>query len=80
MKRQGRKKEWSVVLFCAALLLFMPPILPIFDKPDLIFGLPITFVVLFGTWAVVIFFVAVGARQKKSPTQINKDANADGES
>ncbi|PCI41412.1 MAG: hypothetical protein COB46_03940 [Rhodospirillaceae bacterium] len=73
MKRQGRKKEWSVVLFCAALLLFMPPILPVFDTPDLIFGLPRTFVVLFGAWALVIFFVALGARQKKPPEQTDAD-------
>jgi len=76
MKRQGRKKEWSVVLFCTALLLFMPPILPIFDKPDLVFGLPLSFVVLFGAWALVIVFVARGARQKNSPPP----PNADGES
>lgn len=62
-----------MVLFCTALLFFMPPILPIFDKPDLLFGLPTSFVVLFGAWALVIVFVALGARQKKPPAHTNTD-------
>ena len=64
MKRSGRKAEWSVALFCAALLFFLPPILSIFDKPDFVFGLPLTYVVLYGVWGLVIAAVAYGARQK----------------
>ncbi len=63
MKRTGRKKEWSVALFCVAFLVFFPPILSIFDKPVLLFGLPVAYIVLFGFWAVVIAAVAYGARR-----------------
>lgn len=75
MKRQGRKKEWSVVLFCAAFLFFMPPILNIFDKPDLVFGLPMAYVVLFGVWGIIIVLVALGARQK-TPSQSDSDGDS----
>jgi len=64
MKRSGRKTEWSVALFCVALLFFLPPILSIFDKPDFVFGLPLTYIVLYGVWGLVIAAVAYGARQK----------------
>ena len=64
MKRSGRKAEWSVALFCAALLFFLPPILSIFDKPAFVFGLPLTYIVLYGAWGLVIAAVAYGARQK----------------
>ena len=64
MKRSGRKAEWSAALFCAALLFFLPPILSIFDRPDFVFGLPLTYIVLYGVWGLVIAAVAYGARQK----------------
>ena len=64
MKRSGRKTEWSVALFCAALLFFLPPILSIFDKPTFVFGLPLAYIVLYGVWGLVIAAVAYGTRQK----------------
>ncbi len=64
MNRTGRKKEWSIALFCAGLLFLFPPILTIFDKSDFVFGLPLTYVVLYGFWALVIAAVAYISRQK----------------
>jgi len=63
MKRTGRKREWSIALFCAGLLFFFPPILSIFDKPVLVFGLPLAYIVLYGFWALVIIAIAYGARR-----------------
>lgn len=64
MKRTGRKKEWTIALFCGGLLFLFPPLLTIFDKADFIFGLPVSYVVLYGFWAFVIAAVAYGARRK----------------
>lgn len=64
MKRSGRKKEWSVALFCGGLLFLFPPILSIFDKPTFVWGLPVAYVVLYGFWGLVIAAVAYGARRK----------------
>ena len=83
MKRSGRKTEWSVALFCVALLFFLPPILSIFDKPDFVFGLPMTYIVLYGVWGVVIAAVAYGARQKsvafKEVSIVTPDSKQQGE-
>lgn len=69
MVRTGRKKEWSILLFAACLIIFMPPVLSIFDESDLVFGIPMSFLYLFGSWAGVIIFTALGARRR--PVAIN---------
>ncbi|MBC8445459.1 MAG: hypothetical protein H8D75_02345 [Rhodospirillaceae bacterium] len=66
MRRTGRKKEWTLALFCVGILVLFPPIVSIFDKPVLVMGLPIAYVVLFGFWGLVIAAVAYGARRKAS--------------
>jgi len=67
MRRTGRKKEWSIALFCTAVLVLFPPVLSIFDKPILTTsGLPTAFVVLFGFWSLIIIGVAYGAMRKSS--------------
>ncbi len=51
-------------MFCGGLLFLFSPILSIFDKPAFVFGLPVTYVVLYGFWGLVIAAVAFGARRK----------------
>ncbi len=63
MKRTGRKKEWSIVLFCGSILVLLPPVITLFDHPDFIFGLPIAYISVFGFWALVIVAIAYGARR-----------------
>lgn len=70
MRRTGRKTEWAVVLFCAALLLLFPPILSLYDKPDLIFGLPLAFIAIYAIWAVLILAVFIGARKTAPPSDL----------
>ena len=67
MKRTGRKKEWSILLFCVFALGIFPPALFVFDKQVLILGSPLSFLYLFGLWAVMIFFMAIGAKRRKIP-------------
>jgi hypothetical protein len=40
-------------------LLFAPPLLSLFDRRTRVLGVPVLWVYLFGTWAVVIGLVAV---------------------
>ena len=63
MKRSGRKKEWSIVLFVLAALIFMPPFLSLYDRPVLVLGLPLSYLSLFVLWALVIALSAWGSRQ-----------------
>jgi len=65
MKRTGRKKEWSILLFVACLIAFMPPGLRIFNSSYLLFGIPISYLSLFGIWGAVIVLTAIGARRRK---------------
>lgn len=64
MPLQKRRKEWSVVLFGLLLLIIFPPIITIYDIPDLVVGVPLSFLVLFVLWGLVIVATAVGAALK----------------
>lgn len=74
MKRSGRKKEWSIVLFCVGILVLLPPVLTLFDRSEFILGLPKAYVFLFGFWAFVIFAIACGAKQS-SPVKSDSNSN-----
>jgi len=63
MKRSGRKQEWSLTLFAFATVLFFPPVISLFDKPILIQGLPLSYLIMFGLWALVVFGIWLGARR-----------------
>ncbi|MEP3244297.1 MAG: hypothetical protein ABJN40_19370 [Sneathiella sp.] len=65
MKRTGRKKEWSILVFSVFVLGVSPPILFVFDKPSLALGVPLSFLYLFGLWAIMILFMAIGARRRR---------------
>lgn len=65
MKRTGRKKEWSIVLFTASLILFMPPALRIFNSSHLFFGIPVSYLSVFGLWGAIIALTAIGARRRR---------------
>ena len=63
MIRTGRKKEWSVLLFVACFVALMPPVIALFDIPLRVFGVPLSYLFLFGIWAFAIAMTALGARQ-----------------
>lgn len=62
MKRTGRKQEWSLTMFAFGTVVFFPPIIALFNKPVLVFGLPLAYLVMFCVWAVLIFGIWLGAR------------------
>lgn len=63
MKRTGRKQEWSLTLFAFGGLVFLPPVIGLYDKPLLVMGLPVTYILMFGVWALIIAGIWHGARR-----------------
>jgi len=62
MKRSGRKQEWSLAMFAFGVLVFFPPLVGLFDKPFVVLGLALTYLILFGAWGLIIFGIWLGAR------------------
>jgi len=75
MKRTGRKQEWSLTMFACGVLVFFPPLIGLFDKPDLVMGLPLTYLIMFGLWGLIIFGIWLGAR----PSFLRGEAAASGD-
>lgn len=66
MKRTGRKKEWTILVFCLFMLGISPPIIIVFDRPLMVFDFPLSFLYLYGFWGLMIVLIAIGARKRKS--------------
>lgn len=71
MKRTGRKKEWAILVFCLFFLGISPPLIRVFDTPYMIFELPMSFLYLYGLWALMILFIAIGARRREPLVEAN---------
>jgi Na+-driven multidrug efflux pump len=63
MTRAGRIRQWSVLLFLLAVLLFTPPFLHIYNKPDIVFGMPLAYLGIFTGWALVVLLTALLGRR-----------------
>lgn len=59
MSRPGLTNERLTALFLLAVLLFMPPFLGIFNSTTRLLGVPVLFLYLFTTWALLIALMAV---------------------
>jgi hypothetical protein len=58
MSRPGLTQERLVALFLLGVLLFTPPFLGIFNRPERVFGLPCLYLYLFAAWTLLIGLVA----------------------
>lgn len=56
--RKGLAGQRLVAVFLIGLLLFNFPLLSLFDRAELLFGLPLLHVYLFLAWGVLIALVA----------------------
>jgi hypothetical protein len=56
-------------LFGFGALAFSPPLIAIFAKPELVSGIPLLYLYLFGIWAVLIALLvfAIGRRREEPP-------------
>ncbi len=61
MNSPGRMAEGTLALFLFGLLAFNPPLLSIFDRSALVFGMPLLYVYLFCAWGLTIALIARSA-------------------
>jgi len=62
MVRRNRTVDRSVALFVLGAILFLPPLLLVFNRPDRIAGVPVLYVYVFTAWCVLIALAAAIAR------------------
>lgn len=56
-------RDRALLLPAAGLLLTMPPLVIIFSRQTMVFGLPLLYLYLFGLWCLLILFGALLAHQ-----------------
>ena len=70
-RHESRIREWSFALFLFAVVAFTPPLILVFDRPAMLFGLPLFYVYIFAVWALLILVVrriaAHGRRRAREP-------------
>ncbi len=62
MVRRNRTVDRSVALFLLGAMLFLPPLLPVFNRPERIAGIPVLYLYIFAAWCLLIALAAVIAR------------------
>ena len=63
MAARRRHRELAVILPFGGMVLFMPPYLRIFSRPDFLFGIPVMHLYIFGAWLLGILLTALLARR-----------------
>lgn len=63
MHRQGERHQRLVAIFALGLMLFLPPVLLVFNRPVLAAGVPILYLFLFLAWGVIIALGALATRR-----------------
>lgn len=66
MLRSGLKNARLTGLFFLGCVLFNYPILSLFNREILVFGIPLIYLYLFAVWIVFIMLIACGARRQSS--------------
>ncbi len=58
MARHGRAAERLVALFVLGVVLLLPPVLLVFNRPERVAGIPVLYLYLFIAWALLIGLAA----------------------
>lgn len=66
MVRRGLTSERLIGLFLFGLLLFMPPLIGVFDKANLVGGIPVLYLYLFFAWGMLIALLALIVERPRS--------------
>ena len=78
MTGRDRSNERLVALFLLGLLLFLPPLLLVFNRPDRVIGIPALYLYIFVVWAGLIALSAlISARIAEAETPADTAAGAD---
>lgn len=62
MHRQGERHQRLVAIFVLGLMLLLPPLLLVFNRPATVLGIPVLYLYLFFTWAGLIALGAIAVR------------------
>ena len=54
-----RYREYIIILFVTSLMILNYPLLSIFNRPVLLFGIPLLYFYIFAVWFVIIVLLAL---------------------
>lgn len=60
-----------VGLFLLGVLLFNFPLIQLFNRPDLVWGIPVLYLYLFSGWLLIIFMMLTISRSRPEPPIAN---------
>lgn len=70
MVRQGLTGERLLALFLLGLVLLLPPLIGVFDKPVLLGGIPLLYLYLFVAWGGLIALTALVVERPASKNDV----------
>lgn len=73
MVRRGLTSERLIGLFLLGVLLFMPPLIGVFDRSYLVGGIPLLYLYLFIAWAMVIIVLMLIVERPLSNSELDDD-------
>ena len=73
MPDESRRRERLIGLFVFGLVLLNPPILLLFGRGQLLFGLPLLYLYLFAVWGALIAAVAAIAERQRRRQATDRD-------
>ncbi len=80
MYRKRRNVERQVALFLIGVLMFVPPLLVVFDRAARVGGIPVLYLYLFGAWTALIALTAAMSRSfEDDDGSTRRTDGADGE-
>lgn len=59
MKSPQLKSQKLIAIFFLGLMLWIGPLLKLFNLPDMVLGIPMIFLYLFASWALLILFMVI---------------------
>jgi len=63
MQEPSRTREFLIALFLLGVLLFVPPLLLVFNSATRILGVPTLYLYLFAVWAALIALIALAVER-----------------
>jgi len=76
MVRRGLTSERLIGLFLFGLLLFMPPLIGVFDRPYLVAGIPLLYLYLFVVWVLLIALLTLIVERPPSDADLYEGEQA----
>ncbi|MEZ5788998.1 MAG: hypothetical protein R3D62_21490 [Xanthobacteraceae bacterium] len=73
MIRRGLTGERLSALFLLGLVLLLPPLIGVFDKPVLVAGIPLLYLYLFAAWGGLILLTALAVERPAAEDDVAND-------